>query len=269
MNAIDEFELMAEQDENSTIGLPKLNFGKCTITSRFIQWQDNAEGGRSPVEVTAAQFQKLDPKTRTQEAVIAVDIQEFNPGLQFTYSRKVNVGGLDWNKIFKPSLFKVLGVKANEDKAAQAKQLGAALRKLNGAYVGIEDVPQTPTKKQPDSKYNTAKLVTVYADRAECYGAWKSVYGGASTNGAGEVADSGPTFASGVPDGYTAEGYAEQKEEALKLYNEAYAEAYASAKGGEAKRANEARSAALAHAIEEHFGKGSATPEQMAELIGV
>lgn len=264
MNTNDEFDLMAEQDENSTIGLPRLNFGKCSITSRYVQWQD-----KTPVEVTAAQFAKLDPKARTQEAIVAIAIQEFNPALQFTYSRKVNVGGLDWNKIFKPSLFKAMGVKASEDKAEQAKQLATALRKLNGAYVSVEDVPQTPTKSKPDSKYNTAKLITVYADRTACYAAWKSVYGGAGTNGQSEVAEAGTMFENGVPEGYTTEGYAEQKKDALNLYTEKYNAVYAAAKGGEAKKIADARKAGIAHAIIEHFGENGATPEQLAELIGV
>lgn len=254
MNTNDEFDLMAEQDENSTIGLPRLNFGKLSITSRYVQWQD-----KNPVEVTAAQFSKLDPKQRTQEAIIAVAIQEFNPALQFTYSRKVNVGGLDWNKIFKPSLFKAMGVKASEDKAEQAKQLATALRKLNGAYVSVEDVPQTPTKRQPDSKYNTAKLITVYADRTACYAAWKSVYGGAGANGQGEVADAGPTFESGIPADYTATSWAEQKEAFSQAYN-AYVKTLKSG------TVPQKRTQALAYVAENEAGS---TPEQLAELIGV
>lgn len=257
MNTLDEFDLMGEQDENSTLGLPKLNYGKCTITSRFVQWADKV-----PTEVTAAQFQKLDPKARTQEAIIAVDIQEFNPTLQFTYTRKINVGGLDWNKIFKPSLFKALGVAPNADKAEQAKQLASALRKLNGAYVCVEDVPQTLSKKDreaglTESKYNTAKLIGVYPDRAACYAAHKSTYGGGA-NGASEVADAGPAFASGVPEGYTAASWAEQREAFLSAYN-AHVQTL---KGAVPQK----RKQALAYVAENEAGS---TPEQLAELIGV
>lgn len=269
MNAIDEFELMAEVDEQSFAGQPRLNFGKLSMTSQYKQWQD-----KSPTDVTLAQFVKLDKKERSQEATFAIEIKEFNPDLKFTYERRVNVGGLDWNKIFKPSLFKVLGITPSDDKTIAQKQLSDALRKLVGAYVAVEDVPAHANKTEKaqglthSEKYNTIKVVAIYADRAECYGAWKSKYGG-SSNGSSEVAGAGPAFAEGVPDGYTAEGYAEQKGEALKLYNEAYAEAYASAKGGEAKKIAEARKAGIAHAILEHFGENGATAAQMAELIGV
>lgn len=246
----DEFEMMGEGDENSTAGLPKLSFGKCTISSRFLHWVDG-----SPNEVTAKEFAALPENERKQEAVIEVDIQEFNPALQFTYSRKVQVGGLDWNKILRPSLFKALNIKATEDKAERGKQMAGAMRKLNGAYICVEDVLQTPTKKKPDPQYNTAKIITVFASRVECYEQWKSTYGGRA-NGTGEVANSGRSFTKGIPDDYpTSAEWEGQKESALKVYNDA--------KGGKAKK--------LAAVKSDYFGEGDGSPtlEQIEELIGV
>lgn len=254
---VDEFELMAEVDEQSFAGQPKLNFGKLTMTSTYKRWEN-----KQPTEVTLAQFAKLSPKERSQEVTFAVDIQEFNPNLQFTYTRRVNVGGVDWNKIFKPSLFKALGIVASDDKAVAQKQLSDALRRLNGAYVAVEDVPQTLTKKERDageteSKYNTIKVHAIYADRAACYGAWKSKYGGAS-NGSGEVASTGPHFETGIPEGYTAASWAAMKPELEKKY----AEHVQTLNGPVNKR----RTNALAYIAAEEAGS---TPEQLAELIGV
>lgn len=254
---VDEFELMAEVDEQSFAGQPKLNFGKLTMTSAYKKWEN-----KQPTEVTLAQFAKLSPKERSQEVTFAVDIQEFNPNLQFTYTRRVNVGGVDWNKIFKPSLFKALGITVADDKVAAQKQLSEALRKLNGAYVAVEDVPQTLTKKERDageteSKYNTVRIHTVYADRAACYGAWKSKYGGGA-NGAGAVEETEPRFETGIPEGYTAQSWAAMKSELEKKY----AEHVQSLNGPVNKR----RAAALAYIAAEEAGS---TPEQLAELIGV
>lgn len=253
MSTNDEFDYMGEADASSTIGLPKLNFGKCTISSRFIQWSD-----KTPIEVTAAQFAKLDPKQRSQEAVISIDIQEFNPNLQFTYSRKVQVGGLDWNKIFKPSLFKALHMTALDDKDRRTKQVSEAMRKLNGAYVCVEDVPQSPTKREPESKYNTAKVIMVFASRVECFEHWKSTYNKAGANGASEVESVGPVFANGIPDGYDAQSWAGQKE----AFATAYQEYVKTLKGTVPQK----RVAALAYVAENEAGS---TAEQLAELLGV
>ena len=44
-----------------------------------------------------------------------------------------------------------------------------ALKEIEGKYVCVIDVPQQPTKKQPESKYTTCKFVKVYVSREEAF----------------------------------------------------------------------------------------------------
>lgn len=109
------------------------------------------------------------------ELTASVDTQEFNPELQKSYSRRIQVKAAPWNKkgedgkytsipsdweaIFEPSILAVTGL--NDAKAA--------LKALQGKYVKVLDVKQQPTKRQPEPTYNTAKVVAVYESREAAY----------------------------------------------------------------------------------------------------
>jgi hypothetical protein len=199
-----DYTQTAEQEAQASAG--KLNFGKLKISPRFLMWQD-----RKPIEIDAGTYAKLGARERSLEYVFGVDIQEFKPELQFTYERKVQVGGLDWNKTFKPSLETIFG------KDTVAKDLAACLRQLHGAYVCIDDVPQIATKAHPDrAQYSTVKLVARYATREACYAAWKEKYGGSNGGGNGKVLVTDENL--DVPIGYTAETWEAMKPDLYRLY---------------------------------------------------
>lgn len=240
----DEFDFAGTAQEEAQVASGKLNFGKLKITPRFVQWKDN-----QPTEIDAATYANLGARERSLEYVFTVDIQEFKPELQFTYERKVQVGGLDWSKILKPSLEAVCG-KGSSDK----ELLAATLRSLNGRYVCAEDVPQTPTTKKPDrAKYSTVQLAALYDTREACHAAWQEKYGAQAAGAAGSGAAHGS--ASGgldVPPGYTAETWAKQAEDLRKLRVKYI-------QGG--KSAHEATDAAASE-----YGASGA---QVAKLLGI
>lgn len=197
---MDEFDAVATAEEEAQAAGGKFNFGKLKITPRFLAWKD-----KQPTETDAQTYAHLDARSRSLEYVFSVDIQEFKPDLRFTYERRVQVGGLDWTKILKPSIEAVCG-QGSTDKDTLAN----TLRGLNGRYVCVEDVPQTPTKNKPDrSKYSTVSLVKVYDTREQCHAGWQEKYGGESTGAGGAAAD--------VPMGYTADTWAKQAADIEKL----------------------------------------------------
>lgn len=196
---MDEFDTVVTAEEEAQAAGGKFNFGKLKITPHFLAWKD-----KQPTEITAQDYAHLDARSRSLEYVFSVDIQEFKPDLRFTYERKVQVGGLDWNKILKPSLEAVIGA-GSTDKDTLAN----TLRALNGRYVCVEDMPQTPTKSKPDrSKYSTTSLVKVYDTRELCHAGWAEKYGGESADG-GMSAD--------IPTGYTADTWGKQAGDIEKL----------------------------------------------------
>ena len=201
--AVDDFDVAGQAEEEAAAASGRSNYGKLTLRARFLAWADG-----HPTEVDAATYNTLGPRQRSLEYVFAVDVQEFKPDLSFTYERKVGVGSLDWNKILKPSIESVFGAGSTEKDS-----LPATLRKLHGAYVCVDDVPQTPTRNRPDrSKYNTVKLVTVFETREACHAAWVEKYGAASSNGNGHA-----SAIADVPPGYTNDTWAKQKDDLVKL----------------------------------------------------
>lgn len=235
---LDDFALAGQAEEEAAAASGRANFGKLTIRARFLAWSEG-----QPTEVDASTYQGLGPRQRSLEYVFQVDVQEFKPDLNFTYERKVSVGGLDWNKILKPSLEAVFGAGS-----ADKDHLADTLRKLHSAYVCVEDVPQTPTRAKPDrAKYNTIKLVTVFDTREACYAAWQEKYGTTQANGNG-----GGAPVADVPPGYTADTWAKQKDDLTKLRT-----AYIG-KGNPPTKATELAAS--------EYG---ASPLQVAKLLGV
>ncbi len=201
---LDPFDIAGQAEEEAATASGKLNFGKLTIRPRFLAWQDG-----QPTEIDLSTYQTLDARKRSLEYNFQVDIQEFKPDLSFTYERKVGVGSLDWNKILKPSIEAVCG-RGSTDK----ETLAATLRRLHGAYICAEDVPQTPTKSKPDRvKYNTIKLVTIFESREACHAAWQEKYGAAQTSGGNGAA----AASADVPPGYTADSWKKQADDIKKL----------------------------------------------------
>lgn len=150
------------QEEQSQKAMVRRNFGKCTVEARYIQWVDHA-----PVDIDVATYAKLDERETSIELTFSVDIQEFNSGLEWTYSRKVTVGSSDWWKIVKPSLDETVG----------KGDMGEQLKKVHSAYVCVEDVLQTPTKKTPNPTMKMVKFAVVYPNREACHAAYVELFG--------------------------------------------------------------------------------------------
>lgn len=156
------------------------NYGKLTISQKWMKWENNGT-----VEVSREEYKALPAKNGEKNAkqidmVFHVDVQEFKTSLSFTYERKVTVEGIDWNRITAKSIEEVMG------KGSMSKDnRNATLSKLNGKYVAYQDVLQTATKTKPDPKYNTFKLVKVYDSREACYADFVAT-GGTKSSGNGE-----------------------------------------------------------------------------------
>lgn len=194
----DEFDFAGTAEEEAQAAGGKFNYGRLKITPRFIAWKD-----KQPTEIDAATYAMLAARERSLEYVFGVDVQEFKPTLTFIYERKVQVGGLEWTKILKPSIEALCGKGSTEKDT-----LAATLRSLHGRYVCAEDVPQIPTTKRPDrSKYSTIKLATLFDTREACHAAWQEKYG----------ADDGGDAAADIPAGYTVETWAKQADDLKKL----------------------------------------------------
>ena len=176
----------------------RAQYGKLTIKPRYIKWVE-----KEPIEVAGAEYIKLGARERSLELVFAIDIQEFNPTLEFTYERKVMIGGADWWRIFKPSVETVLG------KGALSKdKLNDTLAKIHGQYVQVHDVLQAATKKRPDPEFRTMQLVQIYATREECFAAWQAAYASGAAAPALEAAAAGD-----IPSGWEPDAWGAVKED--------------------------------------------------------
>lgn len=172
-----------------------VNYGRLSLTSRYIIWKDNAR-----VELTEAEFDAAPPGDRRIEITVALDTQAINPG-GFTYfAKRIDAWQQDFNKIWLPSLKAVFGDKAVED------DIEGVMARLPGMWVAIEDVPQIPKRgESPEQvKYRTPKLVAVYQSQEECLAAYVAQYGQPQArDGAGAVATD--PVAAMCPAGYNAE----------------------------------------------------------------
>jgi hypothetical protein len=169
VNNQDFWNMVAEEATAADAFSERANYGKLTVKKvRFVHWQESV-----PTDVTFAQYQKLPRGDRSMELTFAVDIQELNPQLEFTYERIVVLkgGNTDWNKIVRPSLVNLLG-----EKALSAANYASTLQSLNGKYVEVHDVPQV---KKPE--YNTIEFHKIFGSKEECEAAYQARYSGAGS----------------------------------------------------------------------------------------
>lgn len=168
---LDEFEsLFEEAEELLEQATSFAQIGKFHSYTTAMAW-DKDNGTR---EVTPAEWRNHQG-FKFLNLHAQVDTQEFNTTLERGYERRVQVKGAPWNRkeadgsytrvasdweeIFEPSLFEATGI----------RDVTKALKAIEGKYVKVLDVPQQPTKKQPDPTYKTAKIVKVYESREEAY----------------------------------------------------------------------------------------------------
>lgn len=156
-------------DNAPEAGFPQLQYGKLTITPLVVKWQGK---GKSPVITEMAEGQALKDR-ETLRLRFAVDIQEFNPQLEFEWFREVDVAKTrnennktDWSETVLPSLMKVFG-----EKWAQP---------ANGCYVEVEDVPSVRGTYKNDAgetkQLNTIKVLRKFDSKEACLAARNETY---------------------------------------------------------------------------------------------
>lgn len=162
------------------------NFGKLTITPRYLKWEN-----RMPTEVTKPEYDRLGEDEKQIELTFAVDIKEFNPDLAFAYERRVGIGSADWSQILTPSLEEMGGNSSSE-----------FLSTLQDKYVESQDVPQVKwvDGELVEQEYKTIRFVKVFKDRAECLAAHTARYGDQTD----KVTDAGVSVLGERPDNYEA-----------------------------------------------------------------
>lgn len=164
-------DILGGAEEEASAARERMQYGVLDIQPRYVRWVTE-DDKRLPKEITPTEYKDTPTRTRSLEVVFSVNIQEFNPSLDWTYERRVNVGGADWHRILKPSIEELMG-----EGTMEKETMGATLGQLRGKYVAVADVLQSPTKRNPDPEYRTAKFVTIFADRDACYAEWYERYG--------------------------------------------------------------------------------------------
>jgi len=158
--SLDQFDILGKTAQDAEKTSVRTNFGKMSVeVLKYIHWVDGY-----PVDVDAETYSTL-RKDNSIKMVFGIDVAEFNPALDFEVKRQVDIPGKDWHQIVKKSIVSVLGKKV-------AENYGEAFRKLNGAYVEVNDVPQVK-----GGEYSTIQLVKVFKDRTECFNAYVERFG--------------------------------------------------------------------------------------------
>lgn len=176
-----DFDLLTElvNDAPQAGGGPRINYGKCTFDVVIMAWKE-ADGVRSP---DARPFKKGEVLKNGEYLQITfhVDIQEFNPSLEFTYDRRVDVkksgprAKTDWSETVEPSLLKTFGKE-------WTKKIG------KGVYVEVEDAETVVTDKEGKAKGWTSqdgkfhvnmvpRFTRAFKSKAECNAAREDRYG--------------------------------------------------------------------------------------------
>ena len=206
-------EIMAEAEAVSDAMQSFSQFGRLTYGApRYIKFEDG-----NAVTVNKQQWMDLPLRGKLVEWFIKVDIQEFNPTLDFTYERKVGVNSNDWYKHWRKSIVDVFGLESQVDPALKGKEKEAALsslfkealRSLGGMYVEIADVAQEPRKNAAptDKIFRTPELRAVFSSREECVAAITARFGTAPAGGTAPEQE--------APEGFSS--YAEFKDTVVLL----------------------------------------------------
>lgn len=196
--AMDLFdEIMDEAQKMSDAMQSYSNFGMLTYgTPRFVEFDKG-----SVTEITRERFFELPERGKAVEIPIRLNVQEFNPTLEFNYERRVGVNSNDWFKHWRKSIIDFYKLEEQIDPALKGKAREEALNKLfkaamagiAGKYVEIADVAQEPRKNQPvtDKIYRTPELRNVFETREECVAAITARFGKAP-DGAAEPVEAAP-----------------------------------------------------------------------------
>ena len=224
-----------EEEAASSEGL-KTSFGQLTVeTKRYLRWNRDNEGKTfgQPDEIPVEVFSTLPTRDRSIEVNFNINIQEFNPGLDFSYDRKMLIGGPDFQQIVIPSLAEIMQIPIKKG------NYGTVIQQINGKYVEANDVPQVK-----GDEYNTISFARIFNSMEECQQAYVARFGSpvvatatpAEATGphpatTAPVAPAPPPPAIVIPNGYTEESWAETvpfiKEEITKgTPNQQIAEAF-------------------------------------------
>ena len=176
-------DILGEAEKAAQEGLVRSSFGELTLSNRYYFFSGSPETGWGveDCDLETYQARMKDQKLRRStglDLVFSINVQEFNPSLEFTYERKVRVGQADWTKTLVPSIEAVFG-----KGSMGAKKRGKTMGALNGAYVEVHAVPQQPKKNdkhinaETGEAYKTVKLARVFASKDECYAVYVETFG--------------------------------------------------------------------------------------------
>lgn len=177
MDAEKLFDAMNKAADAAEAAQFRSNFGKLTISDvRYMKFTRD-ESGWGVEDISLEEYLTL-KRGSGMEVTLCVDIQEFNPSLDFNYERRVRVGSPDWRKTFASSVEAVLG----KGCMSKANRQGT-LKGLVGSYVETHDVPQQPAKNDghinqaTGEPYRTIKIARVFDTREACYEAYVERFG--------------------------------------------------------------------------------------------
>ena len=170
-------------EKAAAAGLTKSNFGKLAVTNIRYSKFEEIGGAWTATDIDRAEYatRMADAKDRRgtmMEFTFEVNLAEFNPNLDFNYTRRVRVGSPDWRKNFVPSVEAVYG-----KGTMNADKRGATLKSLVGSYVEVHDVPQQPTKNDKHinaatgEPYRTIAIARVFETKADCLAAYVEKFG--------------------------------------------------------------------------------------------
>lgn len=190
-------ELLQEMADNAPqAGYgPNVNFGKLTVIPTIISWKETGEtftddsGKEKKVRVVQERPLKKGDKADTGKGEyirlkFMVNIQEFNPGLEWSYERDVDmkVSGprakTNWSEIVLPSLIATFG----DD---WSKKI------VKSPYVSVEDADDFngTVSKKSGKILSCPKFIAVYRNRSECEKAWRDKYSKKSESSDGAIPD--------------------------------------------------------------------------------
>ncbi len=142
------------------------NIGKVTIgMERFGKWEN-----KTFIPLSKEQFFKTPGNQQAFDLVLSVDVKELRPDALYDYRRRVSFNSPDWRNILVPSFEEVLGTGSM---AAKDQAYKATLRKMQGTYIDLVDVSQSPkngkvpTNLSTGKPYMTCKLFKVFASKDE------------------------------------------------------------------------------------------------------